>query len=992
MDRRTVLTKTAKGLMEVTGKTSLLPRDLRNVLSQVDGKATIGDLHLKLEKLTESKLFDALGKLVREGFVREFVSAPASVSPPSQVPIVQEDVDLDFSTLISRPPTKQEVTAQNNAEAEAVAREVARAQADSRARAEAAAKAKADAEARAVAEARARAEAEAKARAEAVERARREAEERARREAEERARRDAEAKARAEAEARARAEAEAKARADAEAKARAAAEAKARAEAEAQAKARAEAEAKARAEAEAKERAAAEAKARAEAEAKERAAAEAKARAEAEAKERAAAEAKARAEAEAKARAEAVQKARAEAEAKARVEAAERAKREAEERARRDAEEQARAAAEAKARAEAEERARQEAEERAQREAEERARRDAEEQARAAAEAKARAEAEERARQEAEERAQRESEERVRREAEEQIRAAAEAKARAEAEERARREAEEARLNQEAEARIREELQERMRREEEARTAAAAAAQAQQEAEDRARREAEEVARREAEAQARVEAEERARREAEESARREAEESAQRKAEEERARKDAEKRARDEERARAKAEAEAAAKVRKEERAREKADAEARAKEKARQEEKESAEIAARVQKIRSGKKVNVGKLVGIGLVVVVGAGLAYLQFMPIDKAEYERLAEQRFGQPVKIGSAGFSMFPTPAMRFENVSVGTDVKIAKVAATPEVGSLFGGGRRVFRSVELDGLTLSVSSLGALMFSGPAPGGDLEVQSVVANEVRMAAPGLTLAPFNATVSGKDGGVTKVRAAAKDKSWTLDAVPGKGRAEVELSVKNLDEVFPMALRVTDFGGRGIATPGGIAFSEFDGKALGGVVRGKGQLRWNDGWGFDGEVTARQIDPTQIVPKLVQGGRLEGQGTVAAASPDAAKLFVTPRVDGNFVVTKGTLTGLDLARMMGAGGSTAGTVFNEIAGRAVVDQARLGIRDLRVNAGLVGATGNVDVDSNGAMSGVLRAEMRTPGGGVQRASITLSGNVAQGVQARR
>jgi hypothetical protein len=104
MDRRTVLTKTAKGLMEVTGKTSLLPRDLRNVLSQVDGKATVGDLHQKLDKYTETKLLDTLGKLSKDWFVREFVSAPASISPPSQVPIVQEDMDLDFTALMSKPP------------------------------------------------------------------------------------------------------------------------------------------------------------------------------------------------------------------------------------------------------------------------------------------------------------------------------------------------------------------------------------------------------------------------------------------------------------------------------------------------------------------------------------------------------------------------------------------------------------------------------------------------------------------------------------------------------------------------------------------------------------------------------------------------------------------------------------------------------------------------------------------------------------------------
>ena len=72
--------------MEVTGKTSLLPRDLRNVLAQVDGKATVGDLHQKLDKFSEAKLFDTLGKLVKDGFVREFVSAPASVSPPSATP------------------------------------------------------------------------------------------------------------------------------------------------------------------------------------------------------------------------------------------------------------------------------------------------------------------------------------------------------------------------------------------------------------------------------------------------------------------------------------------------------------------------------------------------------------------------------------------------------------------------------------------------------------------------------------------------------------------------------------------------------------------------------------------------------------------------------------------------------------------------------------------------------------------------------------------
>ena len=73
MDRSTVLTKTAKGLMETSGKTSLLSRDLRDVLKEVDGRGTVGELQKRLDR-PEPKLLEALGQLVREGFIREFVT------------------------------------------------------------------------------------------------------------------------------------------------------------------------------------------------------------------------------------------------------------------------------------------------------------------------------------------------------------------------------------------------------------------------------------------------------------------------------------------------------------------------------------------------------------------------------------------------------------------------------------------------------------------------------------------------------------------------------------------------------------------------------------------------------------------------------------------------------------------------------------------------------------------------------------------------------
>src|SRR6266513_1576105 len=59
MNRRSILTKTGKGLMEVTGKTSALSRDLRNILKEIDGKVSVSELLRTFSKMTEPELLEA---------------------------------------------------------------------------------------------------------------------------------------------------------------------------------------------------------------------------------------------------------------------------------------------------------------------------------------------------------------------------------------------------------------------------------------------------------------------------------------------------------------------------------------------------------------------------------------------------------------------------------------------------------------------------------------------------------------------------------------------------------------------------------------------------------------------------------------------------------------------------------------------------------------------------------------------------------------------
>jgi hypothetical protein len=976
MDSKTIVTKTAKGLREASGKTSDLSRDLRKLLKEIDGKSSLGDLLRKLGDWSEDELQQGLETLVSTEYAREvIVEGPASASapplphtaarraPPPAAPAVGED--LDFTALVPEPDAKaeeqgrQQAADQARREAEERAKrealEHAKREAAERARREAEAKAKRDAEEKATREAEERARQQAAAEAarrQAEEQARREAEERARREAAERARRDAEAAARRQAEEQARREAEAKAGREAEeAAAREAAE-RARQQAAAEA-AKHQAEEQARREAEERVRREAAEKAAREAEA---------ARRQAEEQARREAAEKAQREAEEKARRDAEELARREAEETAKREALERAMRRAEEKARHEAEEKARHEAEEKARHEAEEKARHEAEEQARREAAERARREAEEVARREAEAKAKREAEEQARQEAEEVARREAEtkakreeaeEKARREAEEVARREAEAKAKREAEERARREAEEV-ARRDAEERARREAEESARREAEDKARREAEDKARRETEDKARRETEEKAERDAEELARLEAAELTH-EADEKARRAADAHARRAAEE-----DAERDAEDLARQRA---VEARRRAEEEEVAR------------------EAEEAAVTSAKVPPGprKAGKWGRAVALGLVSLLVVGLGAIHVIPFDGRipELERVAAAHFGQPVKIRSLRASLFP-PQLKLEGIAIGADgqIRAPQVRAMTGLGGVLGGTTR-FEALQVDSPVFSEEGLGWLLF-GRSPAPAIQLARVSAANARIEAGSMTLPPFNATVTvGDDGNWRKIAVESADKKVAAELQAAGDAVQVALTAAQSSLPFGAATVFDDIAASGTANRGGLAITEFKARLHGGTLAGKARLKLGAGGGLEGELIASTIDAAQMFPGLMASGRLDGKGifVLPAGGKGGAKL------DGDFVVDKGTLAGTDLGRMLQSGAGGGQTQFSRLTGSLAHHAGRSTLRQLRLDAGKLSATGTAEVDEQGNAYGQLIVELSL-GAERRRAVVALSG----------
>jgi hypothetical protein len=871
MNRRSILTKTGKGLMEATGKTSDLARDLRNILKEIDGKVSVSELMRIFSKMTEPELLEALKSMETEGYLREFVGKQDEARrAPGRAPISQSSTDggedLDFTAFT---PAKPSARTSEDAKLQTQAQEIARQAQATRAREEAAAKAKAELAARARAEAEHRARRSAQgapkvdSQADALDQARREADERVRREAEDKARREAVARAV--------------------------------------------------------------------------------------------------------------------------IEAEQSAKREAEERIRREIRE--------KERRENEEKARREAEVRAKREAEEKVRRDAEERLRREVEERTRKEVEERLRREEVERRRREEEERVRREAEEiergkreehdqgerRARIEVEARVKVEAEMRARREAEERALREEEE-RPRREEELRRRTEEEARRRRDAE---ESEALERSLREQEEKERREAEQRERYEGQ---RREEEERVRRESEEEARRAEEEEQRAKEEGRLAREEEKAQAKA-----AKTRKAARAKERAGEEAwRGDEEAVRGPGEASLSAREIWAKR--KPGSLAKQFAVMLLVILVVAIAALPFVPLEPGTYEKAAQAWLGEPVKIGTVNLTLLPVPQLKFEKVVIGKEhpMRAAAIKATPVVTSLL-DDRISLKDLALENATFPREFLPALL-QDKGGRGSLGIKRITAKGLKLDIPELNLPALEVDASlSPDGALKSVALYNAERRLSVKLQPQGGRAAIEISADSFPLPIGTDLALSEFVAKGTVTRGELALSEVEARGYGGRLVGNMRLRWSNGWSVEGEFAVHQMEAGKIAAPLLAGGTLEGKGVYSMKGLLPERLILNGQLEGNFTIQKGSITNVDMTRLLQASGSGGGTtLFSEMSGNVSSDSNRLLVRQIRMAAGLLNAAGQVEMDPQKNLSGRMQVELRAQS--VQARSTLTLGGTLQNPQFRR
>ena len=81
MNPTAIYSKSGKGVQEASGKTSLLKRPDRAVLSAIDGRATLADVAQKVGRAYDGSFKTLIAQLDRDGFIRAVTAGTAAPVP-----------------------------------------------------------------------------------------------------------------------------------------------------------------------------------------------------------------------------------------------------------------------------------------------------------------------------------------------------------------------------------------------------------------------------------------------------------------------------------------------------------------------------------------------------------------------------------------------------------------------------------------------------------------------------------------------------------------------------------------------------------------------------------------------------------------------------------------------------------------------------------------------------------------------------------------------
>lgn len=371
--------------------------------------------------------------------------------------------------------------------------------------------------------------------------------------------------------------------------------------------------------------------------------------------------------------------------------------------------------------------------------------------------------------------------------------------------------------------------------------------------------------------------------------------------------------------------------------------------------------------------------LKGIALVLLALLGVAAVVPFFVTLNDYiptlEKELTARVGEPVSIDELHAALLPVPHARVEGISIGTagEVQVGKVTLKPDLWSLL-RSRKVIRSVDLDDVTLTQQSLGALaaLSQGDKGGGSVRVENVRLSNAVVKLERSKFGPFDVHVRVSGGGEEGlVTLKTRDDALEAKAVPDGEQFKIEISARKWTPPIGPAFVFDQLEVKGVVRGKDADLPSISAKLYGGSATGAVKLDWNKGVAIKGNLDLQQIEVAQPVailsPNTRVSGRLDAKPVFSAQAASADQLDDALKLDSPFAVHDGVLHGFDIAAAAASLGKQAKggeTRFDRLSGKLAVEHRSYRFSDLNIASGVLAARGNVAISPSKALSGQLKA----------------------------
>jgi hypothetical protein len=372
---------------------------------------------------------------------------------------------------------------------------------------------------------------------------------------------------------------------------------------------------------------------------------------------------------------------------------------------------------------------------------------------------------------------------------------------------------------------------------------------------------------------------------------------------------------------------------------------------------------------LKKSQKIIVVLLGVLGLLLILPFLIPTAKYL----AQFERLASELGGVPVKVENAHLYFIPSPRLSLEGVTVGheQDITVKSLVVVPSITSLFSSTRaivvNIYEPVIKDTAIPFITKLADSSSDHSAPAvmlTELNVQGLL-----LLLPSIKLPQFNLHASFDKGAVlSRAEIVSEDKQLEASLVPNEAGYAIVVNMQDwklpLTKPFVVNSGQMDI----VLSASKLDIPNISLRLYGGTLSGKAILDWQKAWQLSGTLQVKDLllkEPTQMLnASTYLGGRLLANGKFSANASSPDQLLNQLRANLTFRVNQGVLYGLDLVKVASflvkqsaKGGQTQ---FDTFTGQLAVTGKRYHLKQMDVSSGLISAKGDVKINELEKLNG--------------------------------